>query len=121
MANVSNESLQQAIIDMAVEAWRFRRVFDKAMSKLDAGDSARYLGQFNWFIKKVDVALDTAGMKIVNLEGQLFDVGMAVAPLNVDEFEEDDVLYIQQMIEPIIMQDAVVVKTGSVILGKVEK
>ena len=28
MANMSNENLQQAIIDMAVEAWRFRRVFE---------------------------------------------------------------------------------------------
>lgn len=121
MANMSNENLQQAIIDMAVEAWRFRRVFDKAMSKLDAGDSTKYLGQFNWFIKKVDAALDTAGMRIVNVEGQLFDVGMAVTPLNIDEFGEDDTLYVHQMIEPIIMQDTAVVKIGSVILGKVEK
>lgn len=63
----------KAIIDMAVEAWRFRRVFDKAMSKLDAGESSRYIGQFNWFIKKVEAALKTAGMRIVNVEGQAYD------------------------------------------------
>ena len=117
-----NESAyRQTIIAMAVEAWRFRRVFEKAMSKLDAGESSRYIGQFNWFIKKVDEALKTAGMKIVNVEGLPYDVGMALTPLNIDDFEPDDPLYIEQMIEPIIMDSESILKTGTAILGRIEQ
>ena len=114
-------TLKRAIIEMAVEAWRFRRVFDKAMSKLEAGESSRYIGQFSWFIKKVESALKTAGMRIVDVEGQPYDIGMALSPLNIDDFDADDQLYVEQMIEPIIMDDNNVMKTGTAMLGRIEK
>jgi len=118
--NTSFERLRKSIIDMAVESWRFRRVFEKAMSKLNAGDSSKYVSQFAWFIKKVDAALENAGLRIVNVEGQYFDVGMAVTPLNMDDFDTHDRLFVEQMIEPIIMDAESVVKTGTVILGRAD-
>ena len=118
--NTSVERLRKSIIDMAVESWRFRRVFAKAMSKLNAGDSSKYVSQFAWFIKKVDSALENAGLRIVNIEGQYFDVGMAVTPLNMDDFDANDRLFVEQMIEPIIMDAESVVKTGTVILGRAD-
>ena len=121
MDNSRENELKKAVIEMAVEAWRFRRVFEKAMSKLDAGESSRYIGQFNWFIKKVDEALKTAGMKIINVEGLPYDVGMALTPLNIDDFEPDDPLYVEQLIEPIIMDSESVLKTGTAILGRIEQ
>lgn len=91
------------------------------MSKLDAGDSARYLSQYSWFGKKVEAALENAGLRIVNMEGQYYDVGMAATPLNIDDFEQEDKLYVEQMVEPIIMDGDTVAKSGSVILGRVGK
>ena len=121
MISAKEAQLNKAIIEMSVEAWRFRRVFDKAMSKLEAGESTRYISQFNWFIKKVESAMKTAGMRIVDVEGQPYDVGMALSPLNIDDFEPDDQLYIEQMIEPIIMDDEKVLKTGTAMLGRIEE
>ena len=66
-------------------------------------------------------ALDDSGLRIVDLDGQPYDPGMAVTPLNIEEFETDDVLYVAQTMEPIIMQNDVVVKTGTVLLGRIEK
>ena len=121
MVNSYNAQLRQSIIDIAVEAWRFRRVFERAMSKLDAGDSTRYISQYSWFIKKVDAALENACLRIVNMEGQYYDVGMAATPLNIDDFEQKDKLYVEQMVEPIIMYGDTVAKSGTVILGRVGK
>ena len=118
---VSHNELIKSLIDIASEAWRFRRVFERAMAKLDAGDSSRYLSQFSWFIKKVDSALESAGLRIVNVEGHIFDVGMAVTPLNIDDFDSTDNLFIEQMVEPIIMDGESIMKTGIVILGRAEK
>ena len=121
MGDCEELKLRRAVIDMAVEAWRFRRGFEKAMSKMEAGESSRYIGQFNWFMKKVENALETAELRIVNIEGQPYDVGMAITPLNIDDFEPDDNLFVEQLIEPIIMAENDVIKTGTAMLGRIEK
>jgi len=120
-SDVSVERLRKSIIDMAVESWRFRRIFEKAMTKLDAGDSSRYVNHFSWFTKKVDAVLENAGLRIVNVEGQFFDIGMAVTPLNLDDFDVHDRLIVEQMVEPIIMEAGSVIKTGTVTLGRVDR
>ncbi|WP_319467013.1 hypothetical protein [uncultured Pseudodesulfovibrio sp.] len=113
------EELRQAVVEMATESWRFGRVFDRMLSKLDAGEQSRYKSQFRWFMKKVGEALEQAELKLVNVEEQPFDPGVAATPLNIDEFDESDALVVDQMLEPIIMGKAGLVKTGTVILRKV--
>ena len=121
MAQPTVDELTNAIVDMAVEAWRFKSVFSKAMSKLDAGESTRYLGQYNWFQRKMDQALEKAGLRIVNVEGLPYDPGVAASPMNIEDFDPDEILYVKQMIEPIIMDDSRVIRTGTVMLERVEK
>lgn len=117
---VSQESLRNSIIDMAVEAWRFGKVFEKVLQKFDVSDQKKYISQYNWFFKKVGYALENAGLRIVNVEGQIYDIGMAVTPINLNEFATDDALVIELMIEPIIMDTGSVVKKGTVLLNKWE-
>jgi hypothetical protein len=104
---------------MAVESWRFGRVFDRMLMKLDAGEQARYRSQFHWFIKRVEESLAKAGLRIVNVEGHPFDPGIAATPLNIEEFGASDSLMVDQMIEPIIMSKEGIVRTGTVTLKKV--
>ena len=117
----TNELLINSIIDISNEAFRFKRVFLRAISKLDADAQNKYASQFSWFSKKVDKAVENAGLKIVDLTGQLFDPGMAVTPLNIEDFDAEDQLYIEQMMEPIIMKDDRIKKTGTVMLGRIEE
>jgi hypothetical protein len=117
----SKPNLQASIIDIAVEAWRFRRVFSSAISKLDAAESSRYFNQYHYFFKKVESALENANLDIINVEGQKYDIGLPVSPLNMEEFSQEDNLVIEQMIEPIIMDSGKVVKPGTVILRRFDK
>lgn len=117
---ISPETMRDVVISMAIESWRFGRVFDRLLTKLDAGEQHRYKGQFRWFIKKVEDALDQAELRIVNVEGHPFDLGMAATPLNIEEFDTKEVLVVDQMLEPIIMGKEGLVKTGTVTLRKVE-
>jgi hypothetical protein len=55
-------------------------------------------------------------MKIVNLEGQLYDPGMAASPLNIADFGPDDKLMVDQMVEPLIMGPDGIVKSATVML-----
>lgn len=115
------QKLQDSLVSIAAETFRFQLVYSKVLSKLDLNEQAKYSSQFAWFTKKVTKALDEAGLHIVDVSGQLYDPGMAVTPLNIEDFEAEDILYVAQTMEPIIMQENAVIKTGTVILGKVEK
>lgn len=117
-SNSNSEAMRDAVVSMAVESWRFGRVFDRLLSKLDAGEQNRYKSQFRWFLKKVDDALKQSDMRIVNVEGYTFDPGMAATPLNIEEFDADEALIVDQMLEPIIMGKEGLVKTGTVTLRK---
>lgn len=113
--------IRKSLLDIVIESWRFGRLFDRLLTKLDAGEQGRYRSQFRWYQKKLEESLDAAGMRIVNVEGQPFDPGMAATPLNIDEFNAEDTLVVEQMLEPIIMGPEGLVRTGTVTLRKMEK
>ena len=116
----SSEDLKKSLLDIAIESWRFGRLFDRLLTKIDAGEQGRYQGQYRWFQKKLEDSLTVAGMRVVNVEGHPFDPGMAATPLNIEEFESQDKLVVDQMLEPIIMGPDGLVRTGTVTLRKVE-
>lgn len=115
-----NEQIEQSLIDMAVEGWRFSRLFTRVISKLDAGESGRYLNQVRYFQKKMEESLESNGLKLVNVEGVPYDTGVAASALNLDEFSADDHLIVDQMLEPIVMGPDGLRREGSVMLRKVQ-
>lgn len=117
---LSTGMLEQSLIDLAIDGWRFARIFGKVVGKLDVGESGRYLNQARYFQKKVEEALDANGLKLVNVEGHPYDAGMAASALNLGDFGPDDVLVVDQMVEPIIMGPTGLRKQGTVMLRKVE-
>ena len=62
------EKLMQSLQEVAIESWRFSRLFSKVLQKLDAGESGRYISQLRYYLKSVESSLETAGLKLVNLE-----------------------------------------------------
>ena len=110
-----------ALVDIAIDSWRFARLFARLIAKLDAGEQARYESQLRWYLKRLEEQLDATGLKIVNIEGQAFDAGVAATPLNAGDFSAEDVLYVDQMLEPIIMGPAGLVRAGTVLLRKLER
>ncbi len=114
------EELTNSLADIAVESWRFGKMFDRILAKLDVGEQGRYRSQFRWFQKKLNLSLKDAGLWIADLEGHDFDPGMAATPLNIAEFGTDDTLVVEQMLEPTIMGPEGVVRIGTVTLKKVE-
>ncbi len=117
--NTSEGLLRNSIIDIAKEAFRFRNVFLSILSsKVDPFEQSRYYSQFGWFFKKIEEALELANMKLVDFTGKPYDAGMPVTPLNIEDFNEDDILYIGQMVTPIIMGNREIVSMGTVLLER---
>jgi len=114
----SNEMLTKSIVDIAGETFRFKRTFMRVISKMESQDQEKYISQFNWFTKRVDKAVENAGLRILDLTDQEYDPGMSVTALNIEDFDPEDVLYVDQMIEPVIMKGDIIRKTGTVILRR---
>ena len=119
--NEQLEQYRQSLIEIASETWRFRRVFGRIIGNMDSTQKDKYMSQYMWFDKRVQSALEKAGLRIENVEGQMFDVGMSVTPINIDDFDPDEPLLVVQMVEPIIMDSMGLVKSGTVLLGRVEQ
>jgi len=111
--------MEQSLIEMAVESWRFLRLFSRVVNKLDAGEAGRYVNQLRYFQKKVEESLEASGLKLVNVEGEPFDPGMAASALNIGDFGPDEQLLVDQMVEPIIMGANGLRRQGTVMLRKV--
>lgn len=111
--------LETSLVNLALEAWRLARLFSKVIAKLDAGEGSRYANQVSYFQARLDENLGAAGLRLVNIEGQVFDAGMAAAPLNISDFSAEDELLVDQMIEPIIMGPHGIKREGTVILKRI--
>jgi hypothetical protein len=108
------------LLSLAIEAWKFSRVFQRALLKLEPQDQGRYVGQLRFFQKRVDAALEPRGIRLESLEGQLFEPGLAASALNADEFTgSNQRLLITQMIEPVVMGPTGVLRTGTFMLGAI--
>ena len=103
---------------MALEAWRFSRAYEKAISRLSSEERVLFEGSLDAFGKKIEEALSALDMRIVSVEGTVFDPGIAATPVNIDDFDPDGELVVDRMIEPIIMGRCGIVRMGSVTLRK---
>ena len=112
-------NLRQPFIDIAIESWRFGKLFNRVLDKLEPSEATRYANQLRYFFKRLDDSLDLAGLWVVSLEGQAYDAGMAASPLNMEDFEPNDILIVEQMVEPVLMGPDGVVKSGTVLLKRV--
>lgn len=110
-----------ALQTVATEAWRLERVCDRLLQKLPAMEQRRYEGRLRWFRKQLNGALADAGMRLVCIEGQLFEAGTAATALNIEDFCPGDELVVDKMIEPIIMtSNGDVLQMGTVTVRKVQ-
>lgn len=114
----ASTSSEDALIDLAVDAWRFCRASVRIVEKLDAGDSGRFANQVRYFQQRIIAAAEAAGLKFVNLEGHQYDPGIAATALNMDEFGPEDELLVESMIEPIVIGPGGIRREGTVLLKK---
>jgi hypothetical protein len=71
-----------------------------------------------YYSRSLEEALGKAGLKMVNLEGIPYDPGMAAVALNIGDFDSNDQLIVDQVIEPVFMGKEGLVRKGTVTLRK---
>lgn len=117
--NLKADILLKSMISVITEAWKLMNVSKKILSLLDISVQRKYQSKFNWFEKNVKNSLEDCNLIISELTGEKYHPGIPATPINLDEFEENDNLIILQVIEPTILtSDGIIIKSGSVLLGR---
>ena len=108
----------QAMVELASEQWRLDQQVARALASMDPFEAERFASSYAWYQRVIAAVIDEAGLRAVDLTGAAYDVGMAVTPLNLDDFppHQGATYRISQMVEPIIMEHGAVRKTGTVML-----
>ena len=114
------EGHKESVINLAIESWRFAKVYERMLTRLNTNQTKRYTSQLQQFVKKAEESLADVGLRVVNVEGYPYDPGMKATPLNIEDFDPNDELVVDQMLEPIIMEGSVLAKTGTVLLRRKE-
>lgn len=106
-------------IQFAIEVWRLAKLTKKMLSKIDLDEQRKYVGQLDWFNKKASDFFQRKGISFADFQaGMPFDAGMPLNPINISNFNAEDDLYIEQLLEPVILCNGKVVKRGTAVLGK---
>lgn len=113
-------SEREGLLIVCTEGWRLMRSFERVAAKLDIADQRRMVAQLGFFGRQIAESLRACGLRIENLEGHLFDPGLAVTALNLDEFVPGEQLTVDKMLEPqvVSLDGSHVVKWGKVLLRR---
>ena len=116
------EDNSKQIVDFVVEEYRFLKSYVSLLNKVLSDDRQKYKSVYDFHVQKIADIMDECNLKIVELEGKKYDDGLSITPLNIEDFEKNDVLIVKQVIEPLIIstKDGSIIRSGTVMLEKIE-
>lgn len=103
---------------LAVEFWRLLRAYDRLSANVEGDAGARSSAQSRYAANRLHCVLGEAGLRLVVFDGQPYQPGLPVRPLNAEDFAEDDGLFVAMTNEPTIVAGGRVVVLGSVTLDR---
>ena len=59
------EGHKEVVINLAIESWRFAKVYERMLARLNTNQTKRYTSQLQQFVKKAEESLEEVGLRIV--------------------------------------------------------
>lgn len=111
------------LLDLVVETYRLRTLAKSLSSHTDdVRLSKRATNALSRFDKHFFDNLKLLGMEVLDFTGTIYDIGLPVHPINLEDFSSEDTLIIEMMIEPVVKEfgTANILKPGVVALAKIQ-
>lgn len=109
------------MINLIVEAYRLRNFTANLVKNTN---DVRLIKRASNIITRFDKhflgTLNTFNLELLDFTGHVYETGLPVHPINLADFEGEDILVIEAMIEPVIKESnsANILKPGVVVVGK---
>ena len=115
--NAYAEDFYLKLADYAAEGWRLCQYTKALVSKvLNPQIQKRGMNQVKRFDKHSTAALEKLGIEVL-----VYNTGLPVYPINLEDFEAEDQLRVEVTLEPTIkkLNSAEILKKGSVVVGRI--
>ena len=109
-------------LDFLCEVVRFEKSIEKQWKRLVGINSLQQKKIEMSYLrlhKMIQRYCDFLGIEMPSYEGMEYEIGLPVDPLNLEDFEKSDRLYIETVLEPVIKKrdSSEIIRNGKVILG----
>ncbi|NRB17503.1 MAG: hypothetical protein HRU33_08020 [Rhodobacteraceae bacterium] len=105
-----------AVALLCVEFWKLTQATKKAIERLPNGDGRRLEGQLKYSQRQLVTLLDQLGLKLIEFDGEEFHAGLSASADNAEDFADGVGLVVAKTLEPTIMEDMKVIRTGRVLV-----
>ena len=120
--DVHAEDFYLELADYAAEGWRLCQYTKALLGKvLNPQIQKRGMNQVKRFDKHSSAALEKLGIEVLDFAGEVYNTGLPVYPINLEDFEAEDELRVEVTLEPTIkrLNSAEILKKGSVVVGRI--
>lgn len=121
MESSEQDIFMSSVIELITESWRLYHYTDSLVRRIsDARVQKRGLNQTVRFHKHMKSAMDKLNLEIVDFTGQDYVTELPVHPINLDDFNGEDTLFVDVTLEPVIKKKnrADIIRPGVVVLGR---
>lgn len=114
--NCKNES---PLLGLLVECWRLHAGCAPQLQQLEKSVVKPLTNRFRYFRNRLEESLAELGLKLLEIDGQVFGPGLPFHVLNITEQSEPEGLIVTQTLEPAIVNstDGRIVRMGTVTVG----
>ena len=115
---MAEDKIINSFATLAGDYWRLLRSYERLIAESSPENHNRLKSNYRNAERRLSSAINDHDIKIISYEGKDYTPNLAVTVVNGDEFDDNEELIINQMIEPIIMLGDRVLSMGKVILSK---
>lgn len=89
------------------------RIADPKIQKKSFNQVAR-------FEKHLNSTLDALNLSVIDFTGEEFEDGLPILPINLGDFDANDVLFVEMMMEPTVKvaNTTEIIRKGAAVLGR---
>lgn len=114
-------NMEKETVDFLCEVVRFEKSIRKQLKgqQLEITKKKKIQMAYGHMDKMIQRYCDFLHVEVPEYEGLEFEIGLPVDPLNLEDFEEADTLYIETMLEPVIKEKGTsrIIRNGKAILA----
>ena len=118
--NIDTEKFQ-SVVDLIVESWRLNRHIKNLAERIaDPKIQKKSFNQVARFEKHLNSTLDALNLSVIDFTGEEFEDGLPILPINLGDFDANDVLFVEMMMEPTVKvaNTTEIIRKGAAVLGR---
>lgn len=112
------DEIAQVVALLTSEWFKTSRRLSRLTKDVAPARMDRERAQLNYSQTRVEAALGELGVRLLTHEGSVFSAEIPAEPVNVEDFDSEDGLVVQETLEPTVVHDGRIISRGLIVLAR---